>query len=152
MPPSREKELGKALEALEMAKLRLEGLSRQAEMLQASINEHARAISTIKAVSTAREGTEILVPIGAGALVHARTTGAAHAILAVGAGVSIEKSLDEALAKLEKDSAELELAERKVIQELRNVEKQAGLLSQRIQALQSEIEKGAPREAAGEEE
>ena len=153
MPVSREEELSRSLEELEMARMRLESLSKQAELLQASLGEHARAIETVRAVSTLKEGTEILVPVGAGTFVPARSSGAGHAIVGVGAGVSVERSTEEALAKLEKDAAELELAQTKIIQEIRNVEKQAGLLSQRIQALQRELEEGAPEAAgAGEEE
>ncbi|MEM2870586.1 MAG: prefoldin subunit alpha [Thermoplasmata archaeon] len=152
MPESREEELSRSLEELEMAKLRLESLSRQAELLQASLSEHARAIETIRAFSALKEGTEILIPVGAGTFLPARSAGATHAIVGIGAGVSVEKGTEEALAKLEKDAAEIELAQKKIIQELRNVEKQAGLLSQKIQTLQRELEEGEADKGLLEEE
>jgi len=130
-----EEELQQAIEALEMAKARLENMSKEAELLQMSLNEHIRAIETLKAYSKAGEGKEILVPVGAGAFVPAKSSGQDRALVSIGAGLSVERKLDEAVSSLEKAASSVELEERKMIQEIRNLEKQAQLLSQRVQAL-----------------
>lgn len=141
-----EEEMQQSMEALEMAKMRLDNLSKQAEMLQMSLNEHARAVETLKAVRGAKEGTEIMMPVGAGAFIPARTTGAKWAIVGIGAGVALEKSYEDAVATLEKDSAEIELQERKLVQEIKNIEKQAAFLNQRIQ----QLSQGSPSQEQGE--
>jgi hypothetical protein len=57
-------------------------------------------------------------------------------MIGIGAGLTVEKSIDDAIASLEKDAAEIELQERKMIQEMKNLEKQAAMLQQRFRQLQ----------------
>jgi prefoldin alpha subunit len=130
-----DEELSQSMEALEMAKARLENMSKEAEMLQMSLNEHIRALETIKAYSKLEEGKEILIPVGAGTFLPAKSTGAGWALVSIGAGLTSEKKLDEAIEALEKSASEVELEERKLIQSMKNLEKQAQLLSQRVQSL-----------------
>jgi len=130
-----EEEMSQSMEALEMAKARLENMSKEAEILQMSLNEHIRALETLKAYAKAGEGKDILIPVGAGAFLPARSTGAGTALVSIGTGLTVEKKLDEAVESLEKSAGEVELEERKLIQEMKNLEKQAQLLSQRVQTL-----------------
>jgi len=130
-----DEELSQSMEALEMAKLRLENMSKEAEILQMSLNEHIRALETLKAYAKVGEGKDILVPIGAGTFLPARSTGAGSALVSIGVGLTVEKKLDEAVEALEKSAGEVELEERKLLQEMKNLEKQAQLLSQRVQQL-----------------
>jgi len=133
---SNENEMEQTMQALEMAKMRLESLGKDAELLQSSLTEHARAIETLKALSTTKEGNDILIPVGAGAFIPAKATGANWAMIGIGAGLTVEKKFDEAVAALEKDAAEIELQERKMITEMKNLEKQTGALQQRFRQLQ----------------
>lgn len=130
-----EEELSQSMEALEMAKSRLESMSKEAEILQMSLNEHIRALETLKAYAKVGDGKDILVPIGAGTFIPARSTGAGNALVSIGVGITVEKKLDEAIEALEKSAGEVELEERKLIQNMKNLEKQAQLLSQRVQSL-----------------
>ncbi|MBM4249848.1 MAG: prefoldin subunit alpha [Euryarchaeota archaeon] len=142
-----ERELSQTMEALEMAKLQLEAMSKEAEILQMSLNEHIRALETLKAYRTAGDGKELLIPVGAGTFLPARSTGNGKALVSIGAGLSVEKPFEEAIAALEKAAGEVELEERKLVQNMKNLEKQAQLLSQRAQALSQagpEGEEGAP--------
>lgn len=130
-----EEDLSQSVEALEMAKMRLENMSKEAEILQMSLNEHIRALETLKAYAKAGEGSEILIPVGAGTFLPARSTGTGTALVSIGTGLTVEKGLEEAVASLERSAGEIELEERKFIQEMKNLEKQAQLLSQRVQLL-----------------
>jgi prefoldin alpha subunit len=123
------------MEALEMARLRLENMSKEAEIIQMSLNEHIRAIETIKAYATAGDGKEILIPVGAGAFLPARSSGQDWAIVNIGTGVSSERKLDEAVTALEKSAEEIEAEGRKLTQNMRNLEKQASMLNQKVQEL-----------------
>jgi prefoldin alpha subunit len=138
-----QEELSQSMEALEMAKARLETMSKEAEILQMSLNEHVRALETLKAYGKLGEDKEILIPIGAGTFLPAKSTGAGWALVSIGTGLTSEKKLDEAIDALEKSAGEIELEERKLIQGIKNLEKQAQLLSQRIQAMSE----GAPAQA-----
>jgi len=130
-----EEELSQTMEELEIAKARLENMSKEAELLQMSLNEHMRAIATVRSFINLPEGRDVLVPIGAGAFLPARSTGTGWALISLGSGVTQEKKYDEAIAALEKQAAEIELEERKILQEMRNIEKQANILNQRVQAM-----------------
>lgn len=130
-----EEELSKSMEELEMAKARLENLTKEAELLQMSLNEHMRAVVTIRSFINLGEGREVLVPIGAGAFIPAKSAGTGWALVSIGAGVTQEKKFDDAISALEKEAAEIELEERKILQEMRAIEKQANMLNQKVQAM-----------------
>jgi prefoldin alpha subunit len=130
-----EEELSQSMEELEMAKARLEHMTKEAELLQMSLNEHLRAVATIRSFIDLPEGKDVLVPIGAGAFIPARSAGTGWAMLNIGAGVSQEKKYDDAISALEKAAAEIELEERKLLQEMRGIEKQANMLNHRIQSI-----------------
>jgi prefoldin alpha subunit len=140
-----EEELSQSMEALEMAKARLENMSKEAEILQMSLNEHIRAVETLKSYSKLEDGKEMLIPVGAGAFLPARSSGAGWALVSIGTGLTVEKNLDGAVEALEKSAAEIELEERKLIQAMKNLEKQAQLLSERVQSLSQ----GGPAEPEG---
>jgi prefoldin alpha subunit len=154
-----EEELSRSMEELEMAKSRLENLSKEAELLQMSLNEHMRAVATIRSFINLPEGRDVLVPVGAGAFIPARSAGKGWALVSIGAGVTHEKNFDEAIAALEKQAAQIELEERKILQEMRAIEKQANALNQKVQMISQggmgaapEPPKTKPRKKKDEEE
>ena len=130
-----DEELSRSMEELEMAKARLENLTKEAELLQMSLNEHMRAVATIRSFVNLPEGRDVLVPIGAGAFIPARSAGTGWALVSIGAGVTQEKKFDDAVSALEKDAAEIEVEERRILQEMRAIEKQANMLNQKVQAM-----------------
>jgi len=143
-----DEELSRSLEELEMAKARLENLTKEAELLQMSLNEHMRAVATMRSFINLPEGKDVLVPVGAGAFISARSSGNGWALVSIGAGVTQEKKFDDAISALEKEAAEIELEERKILQEMRAIEKQASMLNQRVQAMSQGGGAPAPRPPA----
>jgi prefoldin alpha subunit len=91
-------ELQRALSALEIYKMQLESLAQQVHIFQVSLEEAIRARETMKAFLTAKEGDELLIPIGASSFVSAKATGEKKAIVGVGSRVSVEKDLEGAVA------------------------------------------------------
>jgi len=130
-----DEELSQSMEELDIAKARLENMTKEAELLQMSLNEHLRAVATIRSFLDLPEGKEVLVPIGAGTFIPARSAGTGWALISIGAGISQEKKFDDAISALEKQAAEIELEERRILQEMRGIEKQANMLNQKIQAI-----------------
>jgi prefoldin alpha subunit len=139
-----DEELSRSMEQLEMAKARLENLTKEAELLQMSLNEHMRAVATIRSFINLPEGREVLVPVGAGAFISAKSAGTGWALVSIGAGVTQEKKFDDAISVLEKEAAEIELEERKILQEMRAIEKQANMLNQKVQAMSQGVQEAAP--------
>ncbi|MDR2865877.1 MAG: prefoldin subunit alpha [Methanomassiliicoccaceae archaeon] len=89
-------ELRQALYALDVYKAQLDGFAQQAQILQMSLEEAVRARETLKALLDAKEGEELLIPIGAQSFVYARAAGINKAIIGIGNRVSVEKELSDA--------------------------------------------------------
>lgn len=91
-----ERDLRQAMLVLESYKEQLEGLYQQMTMLQTSLEESVRARETLKAFKDAKEGDEVLVPVGASVFITAKVTDKKDAIVGIGNKISIEKEIPEA--------------------------------------------------------
>lgn len=91
-----EKDLRQAMLVLESYKNQLDALGRQINLLQTSLEESVRAMETLKSFKEAKEGDEILVPIGASIFVTAKVTDCKNAVVGIGSKVSVDKELGEA--------------------------------------------------------
>lgn len=107
-------EVRQAMAALETYRVQLETLAQQAQILTASAEEAARARETLNAYAKASEGDEIMVPVGASSFVTARVAPAPKAVVSIGNRISVEKTLDEAIAYMESNLAEIRDALTKV--------------------------------------
>ncbi len=90
-------EIRRAMAALETYNQQLESLGRQVQILRTSIDDVVRARETLKALKEAREGDEVLLPIGGSSYVNVVISDRTRAVTNVGSRVSVEKDLDEAL-------------------------------------------------------
>ena len=84
-----------------------EGLMQQVNMVGASIDESYSAINSIKELEGMEDGHEIMVPIGSNTNVRANLVKPDGVIIEIGAGISIEKKLEDAKESLEKQNKEL---------------------------------------------
>ncbi len=107
-----------------------EAISQQMNMLKITIKDLETALTTITALKDVQAGKETLVPIGFGSFVNATLTNTDKVVIGIGAGVSVEKKIDEAKIFLEKRKEELTKyfeqmnnALVKLSQELQNIEK-----------------------------
>jgi len=116
-------ELRQAIEALEVYNTQLEALNRQVRLLQVSLEDTVRARESFKALANAKEGDEILIPVGASSFVPAKVTGKKKAIVGIGNRFSAEKDLDEAIAFMETNVSEISKALRESMSTLSEVEK-----------------------------
>ncbi len=91
-----ERDLRQAMLVLESYKEQLEALYQQMTMLQTSLEESVRARETLKAFKDAKEGDEVLVPVGASVFITAKVTDKKDAIVGIGNKISIEKEIPEA--------------------------------------------------------
>ncbi|MFA6804632.1 MAG: prefoldin subunit alpha [Candidatus Methanomethylophilaceae archaeon] len=90
-------ELRQAMAVLDSYNKQLENLNRQAQMLQASMDDLLRARETLKALKDAKEGDEVLLPIGASSFVNVKVADRTKVLVNVGTRVSVEKTIDEAI-------------------------------------------------------
>jgi prefoldin, archaeal alpha subunit/eukaryotic subunit 5 len=126
-------EFRQAMAVLESYNLQLETISRQVRLLQVSLEETTRARESLKALNDAKEGDEILIPVGASAFVPVRVTGEKKALINIGNRISAEKSIDESIAFMETNGKELSEALRNAIAALEEIETRASELSAAIQ-------------------
>jgi len=123
-----QEELQKTLLELEMHKRRLEAITQRMQMIEATIFELDDTAKAIDAMKNEKKGNEILVSIGSGSYFKAAVKDKEKILIGAGAGISIEKTTDEAKKTLESRKEGLH----KIADEL---QKNASELSERMSYL-----------------
>jgi len=126
-------ELRQALSVLEMYKAQLDALAQQAQIFQMSLEEAIKARETLKAFLNAKEGDELLIPVGGASFVSARATGEKKAIIGIGSRISVEKDLDDAVAYMDNTAKEISEALKKAGESIAEMEQNARNLSLAVQ-------------------
>lgn len=128
-----EQELRQAMTALELFKAQLESIAENQQLIQLSLEELGRAHETLAQYRKATEGDELLVPIGGNSFVFAKVASNSKAIVGIGTGVSVEKSMDEAITTMDDRAKELMETMKKLTDRRMALEEQANQLSQAVQ-------------------
>ena len=126
-------ELRQAMAVLEAYSAQLEALNRQARLLQVSLEDTTRAREAFKALVDAKEGDDLLIPVGASSFVHAKATGNKKAIVGIGNRLSTEKDLDEAITFMENLVSDLSKSLREVVGAISEIERTAAELTAAVQ-------------------
>lgn len=126
-------ELRQAIAALDAYKNQLNALTQQSQLLQMSYEETLGATQTLKAMVNAKEGDEIMVPVGASSFVTARVTSTPKAVVGVGNKISVEKSLDEAVEYMTSNLSEISDALKKLTESMQEMDAAARNLSVAVQ-------------------
>jgi prefoldin alpha subunit len=129
-----EQELRQALATLEMYKAQAESLAEQRQIVTFSLEEYSRARDTLGKWKDAAEGAELLVPVGGNSFVFAKVADNKKALVGIGSGVTVERSLDEAIKTLETRINELAEASKKLTESLTMLEARSSQLSQLVQS------------------
>lgn len=117
-----DEELRQAMQALESYNKQLEGITRQARILQNTRDETTRASRTVQALVDAKPGDEILIPVGGSCLVTVQVSEKKKAIIGVGSKISVEKDFPETLEYLERTTNELSDAIQKTISAMQEIQ------------------------------
>jgi prefoldin alpha subunit len=103
----------------------LEGTARiyqtRLEMVNASLTDIYVANQTLEGIKGKPKGSETLAPIGAGSFVRTELADTEKVIMGVGAGVAVEKSVDDSIFELKNRQAELERIRTSLQQQLTQV-------------------------------
>lgn len=130
-----DEELRQAMQVLENYNQQLESVNRQARILQSTRDENNRASRTIQALIDAKEGDDILVPVGASCFITVKVSDKKKAILGIGNKLSVEKELPEAVETLENNSKELSEALQKTLAAMQEIQ---GYVEELTAAVQKE--------------
>ncbi len=125
------KELQERMIAFRMLDSRLKSLAQQRELVSSKILEVRTTVASMEEVMKSKGDT--LFSLGSEAYVTGTVKDRKNIIVEVGAGIALEKSVDEAKAILEKRLKELESA-------FSNVQREMGRVSSTMSELQSQLE------------
>jgi len=117
-----------------------------ADALQSRINLVDAVFAELNMTKRTLEGVEkenpdapVFVPIGGGSYIKAKITDVDKVVYGVGAGVSIEKSLDEAKQGVDERISELERTKRSLEQQLTQVIRRIQENRDKLQRLTAEL-------------
>ena len=126
-------ELRQALAALEAYKNQLNSLTQQSQLLQMSYEETLAASRTLSSLVDAKEGDEIMVPVGASSFITAKVTSSPKAVVGIGNKISVEKSLAEAVEYMNSNLEEIADAVKKLNESMQEMDAAARNLSVAVQ-------------------
>jgi prefoldin alpha subunit len=141
---SREQEKMERLRRLIVELRLMEGsaeiLQRRLEFLQAALSDLRMAENSLRELRGKGEGSPILVPVGGNTFIGARLGDLSKVIVGIGADVSVEMSLDEAVEDISSRIDEVEKAGTSVQQQLEQIMAQIQSHREMINELTSQLQ------------
>jgi len=105
---AKDEEITRNLTLIEYYKQQLESIDMQLQYLQSTLADYQRAKLTVEQLHAADENSEVLIPVGAGTFINGSLKNASNVLIGVGAGLVVEKTVDEAVLKLEERMKRIE--------------------------------------------
>ena len=103
----------------------LEGSARTIEsrlaVVDTALSEILIANSTLEGIKNKPKGTEALVPVGAGSFIRVELADSEKIVMGVGAGVSLEKSVNDSIESLKNRQDDLEKLRTSLQQQLSQI-------------------------------
>lgn len=75
-------------------------LQARLDILNAAMSEFALASSTLEGIKTQRPNADTLIPVGGGSFVRAKLDDVSKIVMGVGAGVAIEKPIEDSISEI----------------------------------------------------
>ena len=138
---TKEEEITRNLTLIEYFKQQLESIEMQLQYLQSTLVEYQRAKMTVEHLSAVDDNSDILLPIGAGTFVNASLKNASNVLIGVGAGIVIEKTVDEALGKLDERMQRIQENLEKMASLGQKIQSDAEDLSRKTQQMMEETQR-----------
>lgn len=135
-------EVDQALAVLDTYHRQIEVLTRQLNFLQAVLNEAARARESLEGLET-ETNKELLVPLGSNTFLYATLANRERVLSGIGAGITLEKTWEEAKAGLAKREDEVQQEMQRLSESTVRLQQEAAKLQEDVQTSLNEIE-GAP--------
>ncbi|MDD5503182.1 MAG: prefoldin subunit alpha [Candidatus Thermoplasmatota archaeon] len=131
-PENLDREIQQAEMMFESARSQLEYLEENARMVDSSISEHLRTRETIEHYGEAKE---MLMPVGAGVFIMAKPAKKDKAVVAIGAGASIEMPAKDALVHIDKNLEKLNNSRAKVTERISQIKQKVEELAAKMESL-----------------
>jgi prefoldin alpha subunit len=103
----KQQEIQKLLLQIESNRRQLEALNKQGQLIESAVVEIDSTVEALNALKTTEKGTEMLVSAGSGSFIKVSLKDNENILVGIGAGVSAEKKLPDALQTLNSRKEEL---------------------------------------------
>ena len=103
-----EEEIRRMLVELRLLEGSARTLQSRLEVVDTALSEILIANSTLEGISNRPKGTEALVPVGAGSFIRVELADSEKIVMGVGAGVSLEKPVNDSIESLKNRQEDLE--------------------------------------------
>jgi len=138
---TKEEEIAKNLTMIEYYKQQLESIDAQLQYLLTVLAEYQRAKTTVEQLHAADPNTEVLIPLGGGTFVNGSVKDTSNVLIGIGAGLVVEKSIDEALVKLDDRSKKIQQNQEKIVAIGQKIQSDAEELSKKTQKMIEEAQR-----------
>jgi len=138
---TKEEEITRNLTLIEYYKQQLESIDIQLQYLQSTLADYQRAKITVSQLNTIDDNSELLIPVGAGTFVNGSLKNTSNVLIGVGAGVVIEKTVDEAVIKLEERIKRIQENLEKMVSLGQKIQSDAEELSHKTQQMMEETQR-----------
>jgi prefoldin alpha subunit len=137
-----EEELRKLSVEMRFLEQTAENLQQRISMMNAAMTDLTYASMTLEDVEKEKEDAELLVPIGGSAYVKAKLANPDKVVVGLGAGVSVEKTLQEAKAIVKERLGELEKTMVSAQQQFAQVADRINADRDRLESLLAKVREG----------
>ena len=138
---TKDEEITRNLTLIEYYKQQLESIDMQLQYLQSTIADYQRAKMTVEQLHTVDENAEMLIPVGAGTFVNGSLKNSSNVLIGVGAGIVIEKPIDDAITKLDERIKRLQENLEKMFSLGQKIQSDAEELSHKTQHMMEDAQK-----------
>ncbi len=136
----KQRELQQLAMQLEQARARHGQLTKQVQALEEGIAEVSATRDALKSLADQKPGTNILVPLGSGSFARATLADNESILLGAGAGITLEKKVEEAEKVLAGKEDELQKTLDKLAKSLRDTAQEAAALQQHVELRYQELQ------------
>lgn len=137
-----EEELRKLTVEMRFLEQTAETLQQRVSMITAAITDLTYASMTLEGIEKEKEDAELLVPIGGSSYIKAKLATTDKVVVGIGAGVSVEKTLQEAKTIVKERLDELEKTMASVQQQFAQVADRINADRNRFESLLAKVREG----------
>jgi prefoldin alpha subunit len=138
---TKEEDITKNLTMIEYYKQQLESIDAQLQYLSTVLAEYQRAKITVEQLHATDPNTEVLIPLGGGTFINGSVKNTSNVLIGIGASLVVEKSVDDALKKLDERINKIQENQEKIVSIGQKIQCDAEDLSQKTQKMMEEAQR-----------
>jgi len=108
--PADDEDFQKSLVQLRAYEGSARALQARLGMVNAALNEFSLASTTLEGVKTQKTDEDALIPVGGGSYVRVKLSDISKIVMGVGAGVAVEKPIEDSVSEIKERIADLDKA------------------------------------------